>query len=151
MRRRRRRSDAVVLAAVVDRHDTLPDVDESASGWRSQVEVELAKHGFREVVDWQTTPFPTQVTGRIPPDWHWFYYRERSGGVSIEIYPPGRYPFALPGVRANAGFDPMALGQEPPVVWEHDGDTPDHECSEEELAVRLILELVDRWRRESSR
>ena len=33
-----------------------------------QVSVRLTAHGFRNVADWGG--WPTQVTGRVPPDWH---------------------------------------------------------------------------------
>lgn len=104
----------------------------------------LAAKGLRDVADWCT--WPTQVTGRIPPDMHWFYYRERSGHASIEIFPPGRYPFASPESGANAGWDAHALGKEPPVEWEHWCETPPSPSDEAELTEELVFRFLDLWR-----
>ena len=105
----------------------------------------LTQHGFHTVVDWGTR-FPTQVTGRMSKDGEWFYYRERSGAASMEIYPPDRYPFAPEGSNSIAGFDSQEFGNEPELVWGYEVDTPDEPTDHVELTVTMISRFYELWK-----
>jgi hypothetical protein len=108
------------------------------------IETRLAAHGFRDVSDWSTYD-KAQMTGRIPPNWEWFFFTAAYSEACLTIYPPDRYPFARPGSDPVSGWDPMALGDEPPAIWWH--TWPTYACpTDVEMAETRILRLIELWR-----
>jgi hypothetical protein len=139
-------------------HVTLLVMEEAFVYPPTAVSERLTARGLQDVADWDTG-FPNQVTGRIPPEGKWFYFREDAGAASIEIYPAGRYPFAPAGSKATAGWDAMSLGEEPAVEWSCALARPQvrrivgpgkairgPDCDIVALTETLVFWFIERWR-----
>ena len=91
--------------------------------------------GLTELNDWIGPP-PIQIEGLILPENAWFYFRARSGGASLSVYP-----------SKDAFHSPAAADWEGEVEYDEDAvlASPEWELPHE-LVEALVRHLLATWR-----